>query len=144
MQSRHRETDQKGNQILSLEISCSSGWVCCYSKWFEIYGGQQCNQLLLAISNDCYQFYCSQAGKQSAVKNTSISNLDCSDNAHYCLRVLLLSIFANSWQQLLVNNIILVSVRAEGPQGCWRRFGTQLRHRLLLALFSAPVLSWWK
>lgn len=129
--SRHRETDQKGNQILSPEISCSSGWVCCYCKWFEIYTGQECKQPLLAISNDCYQFYYSQAGRENAVKNTNISNMDCSDNAYYCLRVLLLSIFANSWQQLLVNNIILVSVRAEGSPGCKRRFGTQLHHRLL-------------
>lgn len=95
-----------------LEISCSSGWVCCYCKWFEIYAGQECKQLLLAISNDCYQFYYSQAGKGNALKNTNISNLDCTDSAHYCLRVLLLSIFANSWQQILVNNIL---VRAEGP-----------------------------
>lgn len=30
--SRNREADQKGKQILSLEISCSSCWVCCYYK----------------------------------------------------------------------------------------------------------------
>lgn len=100
--SRSRETDQKGKQILSLEISCSSGSVCRYYKCLEIYAGQQRKQLLLAISNDCYQFYCSQAGKHSPVKNTGVSNLDCSDNVHYCFGVFLLSIFATSWLTALL------------------------------------------
>lgn len=54
--SRHRETDQKGNQILSPEISCSSGWVCCIVSGLRFILGKSANSRSLLFQMTATSF----------------------------------------------------------------------------------------